>query len=107
MFRPTMLLLPGTEHPLEAQRNPIVDLDHILRMDTGIRKNGPNPVIVSLHAIEARFDTIIAVEDDILIVKIEICVASRWLSKTHESALHNFSVRHEFYCRAFEAESTH
>jgi hypothetical protein len=61
-------------------------------MDTGIGENGPDSGIVSLHAVEARFDSIIAVEDDILSIKIEVCIPPRGLGKTDESLLHNFSV---------------
>jgi hypothetical protein len=76
----------------EAKNDLIVDLDHILGMDTGIWKDGPDSDIVSLHAVEARFDSIIATEDDILSIKTEICIPPRGLSKTDESVLHNFSV---------------
>jgi hypothetical protein len=76
----------------EAKNHPIIDLDHFLGIDTGVWKHGPDSGIVSFHTVEARFDSVIAVEHDILGVQIEICVPAGRLSKTHESMFDSFSV---------------
>jgi hypothetical protein len=76
----------------EAKNHPIIDLDHFLCIDTGVWKDGPDSGIVSLHTVEARFDSVIAVENDILGVQIEICIPAGRLSKTHESMFDSFSV---------------
>jgi hypothetical protein len=51
-------------------------------MYAGIGENGPDAGIVSLHAVEARFDSSISMEDDILSIKIQVCIPPRGLSKT-------------------------
>ena len=76
----------------EPKNDTIVDLDHFFRMDTGVWKDAPDTGVVSLHTVEARFDSAIAVEDDIGRIQIEVCCPARRLGKTHESVFDSFSV---------------
>jgi hypothetical protein len=56
----------------EAKNDAIVD-DHFLCIDTGVWKDGPYPRVVSLHTVETRFDSVMAMEDDVLGIQIEVC----------------------------------
>jgi hypothetical protein len=76
----------------EAKNDAIVDLDHFLCIDTGVWKDGPDSGVVSLHTIETRFDSVIAVEDYVLGIQIEVCIPAGRFSKTHESIFDSFSV---------------
>ena len=42
----------------EAKNDAIVDLDHFLCTDSGVWKGSPDSGVVSLHAVETRFDSV-------------------------------------------------
>jgi hypothetical protein len=76
----------------ETKNDAIVDLDHFFYIDTGVWKDGPDSGVVSLHTVEPRFDSVIAVEDNVLGIQIEVCIPARRFSKTHESIFDSFPV---------------
>ena len=76
----------------EAKNDAVVDLDHFLCIDPCVWKDGPDSGVVALDTIETRFNSVIAVEDDVLGIEIEVCIPAGRFSKTRQSVFDDVSV---------------